>query len=117
MKRKAEQGSMQIQGEVQELVIEEMLRESFPFDVISEVGKGVRGADCIQIVRNQFGQECGKIIYESKRTKNFSLEWIEKLKKDMRNMGVDVAVIVTQCYTQGMDCFGQKDGVWICSDR
>ena len=115
MKRKAEQGSMQLQGEVQELILEDLLRSSFPFDVISEVGKGVRGADCVQVVRNQFGQECGKIIYESKRTTAFSMEWIEKLKKDMRNIGVDVAVIVTQCYPKGMDCFGEKDGVWICS--
>lgn len=115
MKRKAEQGSMQLQGEVQELVLEELLRENFPFDVISEVGKGVRGADCIQTVRNNFGQECGRIIYESKRTKDFSNDWIDKLKKDMRAIGVDVAVIVSQCYPKGMDCFGQKDGVWICS--
>ncbi|SDO67972.1 hypothetical protein SAMN05421820_11816 [Pedobacter steynii] len=115
MKRKAEQGSMQLQGEVQELILEELLRSVFPFDLITEVGKGVRGADCVHHVRNQFGQECGKIIYESKRTKDFSMEWIEKLKKDMRSMGVDVAVIVTQCYPKGMDCFGEKDGVWICS--
>jgi hypothetical protein len=115
MKRKAEQGSMQLQGEVQELILEELLRNTFPFDLIEEVGKGVRGADCVHNVRNQFGQECGRIIYESKRTKDFSLEWIEKLKKDMRSMGVDVAVIVTQCYPKGMDCFGEKDGVWICS--
>lgn len=115
MKRKAEQGSMQLQGEVQELILEEMLREYFPFDLITEVGKGVRGADCIQVVRNQFGQECGKIIYESKRTKAFSVEWIEKLKKDMRSMGVDVPVIVTQNYPPDMETFGQKDGVWICS--
>ncbi|NRF38911.1 DUF2130 domain-containing protein [Pedobacter foliorum] len=115
MKRKAEQGSMQLQGEVQELILEELLRNAFPFDLISEVGKGVRGADCVHHVRNQFGQECGKIIYESKRTKDFSMEWIEKLKKDMRSMGVDVAVIVTQAYPKGMDCFGEKDGVWICS--
>ena len=115
MKRKHEQGSMQLQGEVQELILEDLLRSSFPFDVITEVGKGVRGADCVQVVRNQFGQECGKIIYESKRTTAFSMEWIEKLKKDMRNIGVDVAVIVTQCYPKGMDCFGEKDGVWICS--
>ncbi|MES2458480.1 MAG: DUF2130 domain-containing protein [Bacteroidota bacterium] len=115
MKRKAEQGSMQLQGEVQELILEELLRNTFPFDLISEVGKGVRGADCVHLVRNQFGQECGKIIYESKRTKDFSMEWIEKLKKDMRSMGVDVAVIVTQCYPKGMDCFGERDGVWICS--
>ena len=115
MKRKAEQGSMQLQGEVQELILEELLRNAFPFDLITEVGKGVRGADCVHHVRNQFGQECGKIIYESKRTKDFSMEWIEKLKKDMRSMGVDVAVIVTQSYPKGMDCFGEKDGVWICS--
>ncbi len=115
MKRKAEQGSMQLQGEVQELILEELLRNTFPFDLVDEVGKGVRGADCVHIVRNQFGQECGKIIYESKRTKDFSMEWIEKLKKDMRGMGVDVAVIVTQCYPKGMDCFGERDGVWICS--
>lgn len=115
MKRKAEQGSMQLQGEVQELILEELLRESFPFDLIGEVGKGVRGADCIQTVRNKFGLECGRIIYESKRTKDFGGDWIDKLKKDMRAIGVDVAVIVSQCYPKGMDCFGEKDGVWICS--
>ena len=115
MRRKAEQGSMQLQGEVQELILEEMLRTYFPFDLVTEVGKGVRGADCVQTVRNQFGQECGKIIYESKRTKEFGGDWIEKLKKDMRNTGADVAVIVTQCYPKEMDCFGEKDGVWICS--
>ncbi|MES2445594.1 MAG: DUF2130 domain-containing protein [Bacteroidota bacterium] len=115
MKRKADQGSMQLQGEAQELILEELLRNTFPFDLIEEVGKGVRGADCVHNVRNQFGQECGRIIYESKRTKDFSMEWIEKLKKDMRSMGVDVAVIVTQAYPKGMDCFGEKDGVWICS--
>lgn len=115
MKRKAEQGSMQLQGEVQEVILEELLRTNFPFDMIGEVGKGVRGADCIQTVRNQFGQECGRIIYESKRTNAFSNEWIEKLKKDMRNTGADIAVIVTQCYPKDMDCFGERDGVWICS--
>jgi len=115
MKRKAEQGSMQLQGEVQELILEELLRVSFPFDKVEEVGKGIRGADCIQTVRNSFGQECGKIIYESKRTRDFSADWVEKLKKDMRSVGVDVAVIVSQCYPKGMDCFGELDGVWVCS--
>ncbi|MFT3827586.1 MAG: DUF2130 domain-containing protein [Chitinophagaceae bacterium] len=115
MKRKAEQGSMQLQGEVQELALEEMLRSTFPFDQVSEVGKGVRGADCIQIVRNNFGQECGKIIYESKRTKDFSAEWIEKLKADMRSLGADIAVIVTQAMPKDMDRFGEKNGVWICT--
>ncbi len=115
MRRKAEQGSMQLQGEVQELALEEMLKASFPFDVISEVGKGVRGADCIQTVRNNFGQECGKIIFESKRTKDFAADWIEKLKADMRSQGADVAVIVTQALPKDMDSFGEKNGVWICS--
>lgn len=115
MKRKAEQGSMQLQGEVQELALEEMLRTSFPFDEISEVGKGVRGADCIQTVRNNFGQECGKIIYESKRTNAFGTDWIEKLKTDMRSLGAEIAVIVTKTMPKEMDCFGIKDGVWICS--
>ncbi|QQL51546.1 DUF2130 domain-containing protein [Mucilaginibacter ginkgonis] len=115
MKRKAEQGSMQLQGEAQELVLEELLRTHFPFDLIGEVGKGVRGADCTQTVRNQFGQECGTIIYESKRTNAFGGDWIEKLKKDMRSTGAHIAVIVTQCYPKDMDCFGEKEGVWICS--
>ncbi len=115
MKRKQEQGSMQLQGEVQELALEELLRMSYPFDIVEEVGKGVRGADCIQTVRNNMGQECGKIIYESKRTKDFSNEWIEKLKADMRNLGADVAVIVTQAMPKDMDGFGERDGVWICN--
>ena len=115
MKRKAEQGSMQSQGESQELLLEELLRTAFPFDVITEVGKGVRGADCIQTVRNNTGQECGRIIFESKRTKDFSNEWIDKLKTDMRSLGTDVAVIVTQAFPKDMDRFGEKEGVWICS--
>ncbi len=115
MRRKAEQGSMQLQGEVQELALEQMLAAAFPFDVISEVGKGVRGADCIQTVRNNFGQECGRIIYESKRTKDFGSDWIEKLKADMRSQGADVAVIVTQALPKDLDRFGEKDGVWICT--
>lgn len=114
MRRKAEQGSMQLQGEVQELALEAMLQSSFPFDMINEVGKGVKGADCIQTVRNSFGQECGKIIYESKRTKDFGGDWIEKLKADMRSLGADVAVIVTQAMPKDMDGFGEKNGVWIC---
>jgi hypothetical protein len=115
MKRKAEQGSMQLQGEAQELLLEELLQSTFPFDKIEEVGKGVRGADCIQIVRNQLGNEAGKIIYESKRTKDFGNDWIEKLKTDMRNLGADVAVIVTQALPKEMERFGEKDGVYICT--
>jgi hypothetical protein len=115
MKRKAEQGSMQLQGEVQETALEEILRNAFPFDVISEVGKGIRGADCIQMVRNNFGQECGKIIYESKRTENFGGDWIEKFKKDMRSTGADIAVLVTKTMPKDLECFGLKEGIWVCT--
>ena len=115
MKRKAEQGSMQMHGEVQELLLEELLKSSFPFDEIVEVGKGVRGADCIQVVRNNLGQEAGKIIYESKRTTAFAQEWIEKLKADMRSQGADIAIIVTQAFPKDMERFGEKEGVYICS--
>lgn len=114
MKRKAEQGSMQLQGEVQELALEELLRLTFPFDNIVEVAKGTTGADCIQIVKNNIANECGKIIYESKRTKAFTNEWIEKLKRDMRAQQADIAVIVTETLPKDMDSFGFKEGVWIC---
>jgi len=114
MKRRAEQGSMQLQGEVQELALEELLKTAFPFDTISEVGKGVKGADAIQTVRNKQGQDCGKIIYESKRTKAFSNDWIEKLKADMRSQQADVAVLVSEVLPKDMDTFGEKDGIWIC---
>ena len=115
MKRKVEQGSMQLQGEVQELALEQMLRSAFPFDVVCEVGKGVKGADCILTIRNNFGQECGKIIFESKRTKDFGTDWIEKLKADMRAEGAELGVIVTQAMPKGMDRFGDRDGIWVCS--
>ena len=115
MQRKAEQGSMQMQGEVQELALEELLRHTFPFDMIEEVGKGVKGADAIQTVRNPLGKECGKIIYESKNTKAFGGDWIDKLKHDMRSSQADIAVIVTETMPKDMDRFGMKDGVWICN--
>jgi hypothetical protein len=115
MRRKAEQGSTQLQGEIQELALEQMLASSFPFDIISEVPKGVRGADCIQVVRNSNEQECGKIIYESKRTVNFGGDWIEKLKIDKITLGADIAVIVTRTMPKDMDYFGIKEGVWVCT--
>jgi len=115
MKRKAEQGSMQLQGEVQELAIEEILKSLFPFDQISEVGKGIKGADVIQIVRNKFGNDCGTILYESKRTKSFSNEWIQKLKADTVSIKADICIIVTEALPDGIDRIGQKDGVWICT--
>ena len=115
LKRKSEQGSMQLQGESQEKLLEEILKENFPFDTVEEVGKGVEGADCVQIIRNHTGKECGKIIYESKRTKAWSNNWIDKLKADMRNKGADVAILVTQVFPKDMDRFGEKDGVWVCN--
>ncbi|MBS1512965.1 MAG: DUF2130 domain-containing protein [Bacteroidetes bacterium] len=115
LKRKSEQGSMQLQGEAQELLLEDILKEHFPFDVIEEVGKGVEGADCIQMVRNNSGVVCGKIIYESKRTKAWSNNWIDKLKNDMRSSNSDVAILVSQVFPRDMEKFGEKDGIWICN--
>lgn len=115
MKRRAEQSSMQRQGEAQELLLEEILKEIFPFDLIEEVGKGVEGADCIQTIRNSSGKECGKIIYESKRTRGWSNNWIEKLKNDKRNRSADVAILVTQTFPKDMERFGEKEGIWICN--
>jgi hypothetical protein len=115
LKRKSEQGSMQLQGEAQELLLEKMLKEYFPFDLIEEVGKGVRGADCIMTIRNSVGMTCGKIIFESKRTKEWSNAWIDKLKTDMRQTQADVAVLVTQVFPKDMESFGFRDGVWVCS--
>jgi hypothetical protein len=115
MKRKSEQGSMQLQGEVQELALEDLLRTTFPYDIISEVGKGIKGADAIHQVNNHLGQCCGTIIYESKRTQAFSDGWVEKLKADMRSTGADIAIIVTQVMPRDMERFGQRGGVWVCN--
>ncbi len=115
MKRKAEQGSMQLQGEVQELGIEEILKNIFPFDIISEVAKGVKGADVVQTVKNKFNSDCGIILYESKRTKVFTNEWISKLKTDAVAIKADICIIVTEALPDGIDRIGQKDGVWICT--
>lgn len=115
MKRKQEQGSMQLQGEVQELAIEEWLMSQFPLDTIDEIKKGARGADCIQIVNTQSRLNCGKIYYESKRTKEFQSGWIQKFKADMREKGVDAGVLVTEAMPAGYSRMGILDGVWICS--
>jgi hypothetical protein len=115
MRRKADQGSMQLQGEVQELALEKLLQGAFPFDLVEPIGKGVRGADCTLTVRNSTGQECGKIIYESKRTKNFETDWVDKLKNDMRQQSAQVAILVTRVMPRDMSCFGEKNGIWICN--
>ena len=114
MRRKAEQGSMQMQGEVQELALEDLLARTYPFDKIDEVPKGIRGADSIQTVINSSQQACGSIVYESKRTKNFAKDWIDKLKQDQITCKADIAVLVTEVLPSDMDRFGEKEGVWIC---
>ncbi|WP_441712040.1 DUF2130 domain-containing protein [Helicobacter pylori] len=113
--RKAELSSQQFQGEVQELAIEEFLRQKFPLDCIEEIKKGQRGGDCIQVVHTREFQNCGKIYYESKRTKEFQKAWIEKLKSDMREIGADVGVIVSEALPKEMERMGLFEGVWVCS--
>lgn len=115
MKRKMEQGSMQLQGEIMEIALEEMLRNSFRNDIVAEVPKGYNGADCVLTVRNEMSQQCGTIVFESKRTKNFANDWIDKLKTDSRNINADIAVLVTEVLPKDMDKFGMKDGIWICT--
>ena len=115
MKRKQDQGSMQLQGEVQELAIEEWLSVQFPLDTIEEVKKGARGGDCIQIVNTRSRQNCGKMYYESKRTKDFQSNWIEKFKTDMREKNADIGVLVTEAMPSDLDRMGIKDGIWVCS--
>ncbi|MBW2263648.1 MAG: DUF2130 domain-containing protein, partial [Deltaproteobacteria bacterium] len=113
--RKAEQGSMQVQGEVQELAIQEWLESRFPLDTIEEIKKGQRGADCLQVVNTRSRTSCGTIYYESKRTKAFQPAWIEKFKNDIRERGADIGVLVTEAMPADMDRMGLREGVWICS--
>ncbi|WRG30837.1 DUF2130 domain-containing protein [Helicobacter pylori] len=113
--RKAELSSQQFQGEVQELAIEEFLRQKFPLDSVEEIKKGQRGGDCIQVVHTREFQNCGKIYYESKRTKEFQKAWVEKLKNDMREIGADVGVIVSEALPKEMERMGLFEGVWVCS--
>ncbi|CAC9975328.1 DUF2130 domain-containing protein [Flavobacterium panici] len=115
MKRKQEQGSMQLQGEVMELAIEEWLANNFPLDSIDEIKKGANGADCLQIVNTRELQNCGSIYYESKRTKAFQPSWIEKFKNDIRIKRANIGVLVTEVMPAGMERMGMRDGIWICT--
>ncbi len=115
MKRKQEQGSMQLQGEVQELAIEEWLTSQFPLDSIEEIKKGARGGDSLQTVNTRSVQNCGTIYYESKRTKDFQPSWIEKFKADIREKGANIGVLVTEVMPTGMERMGLKEGIWICN--
>ena len=113
--KKAEQGSMQVQGEAQELVIEDWLASEFPLDTIEEIKKGARGADCLQTVNTHNRQNCGTIYYESKRTKAFGGNWIEKFKADIREKDANIGVLVTETMPNGMPRMGLVEGVWVCS--
>ncbi len=113
LKRKAEQGSQKIQGEVLELELEQLLKDEFPFDEINSVSSGIRGADISHIVKTQSGQVCGKILWETKRTKSWHDKWVQKLKDDQREAKADLAVIVSETLPKGFHHFRQINGVWV----
>ncbi len=114
MRRKAQQGSMQVQGESLEVDFENALREAFPTDELSEVPKGIRGGDLLLTVRSPSGRKAGVLAIETKQTKNWSDSWVSKLKEDQRNVAADIGLIVSSVLPIDIDRFGQKDGVWVC---
>jgi hypothetical protein len=113
LKRRAEQGSQQLQGEVQELELESLLSNKFPADKIIPVEKGQLGADALQKVVGKTGQVCGTILWESKRTKNWSDGWLVKLRQDQREAKADIAIIVTQALPKDLESFDIIEGVWV----
>ncbi len=117
LKRKAEQGSQQLQGEVQELVLEESLTKEFPTDAISPVPKGEHGGDVLQRVNGPAGQPCGTILWESKRTKNWSDSWLAKLRADQRVAKAEICAIVSQALPKEIETFGERENVWIAHPR
>lgn len=117
-KRTASAGSQQTQGEVQELDMENALRNAFPADSIVPVGKGETGADTKQIVRSPSGKTvCGVILWESKRTKNWSDSWLQKLKDDTRKVNADISAMVTQVLPDSIDGMGLVEGIWVCERK
>ena len=115
LQRKAEQSSQQAQGESLELALEHQLRTQFPLDRIEPVAKGEFGGDVLQHVHDQAGQLCGKILWESKRTKAWSDSWLTKLKGDQRAAHADLAVIVSQTMPKDVTHFDHMDGIWVSS--
>jgi len=113
LKRKAEVGSQEAQGEALEEELQEHLERTFPYDKFQEVKKGTRGADILQTVHNSTGKECGKILWESKNTKDFQKTWIPKLKKDQQEATADIAVIMSVALPDEIDSFDMYDGVWV----
>jgi len=117
LKRKAEQGSQQLQGEVQELELESLLRAKFPRDTIEPVPKGEHGGDVLQRVVNPLGQSCGTILWETKRTKNWSDSWLVKLREDQRAAKAEIAILVSQALPKDIETFELVDGVWVTPPR
>lgn len=115
--RKAEQGSQQLQGEVQELALENLLRAKFPFDAIEPVPKGDYGGDVLHRVMGNGGQLGGTILWETKRTRNWSDMWLAKLREDQRTAKAEIAVIVSQTLPKGVETFEMVDGVWVTHPR
>jgi len=113
LKRKAEQGSQQLQGEVQELELEAVLSTKFPYDSIEPVPKGEHGGDILQRVNGHLGQRCGTILWESKRTKNWSDGWLTKLREDQRAAKAEISIIVSQALPKDVETFEHIDGVWV----
>lgn len=113
LKRRAEQGSQQLQGEVQELELEALLTSKFPQDQIQPVAKGEHGGDVLHRVAGSFGQPCGTILWESKRTKNWSDGWLTKLREDQRQAKAEIAIIVSQALPKEVETFEFIDGVWV----
>ena len=117
LKRKAEQGSQQLQGEVQEIELEATLKARFPHDVIEPVAKGEFGGDILQRVVGPGGQPCGTILWESKRTKNWSPGWLTKLRDDQHKAGADVALILSNALPNGVHNFDHVEGIWVTETR
>jgi len=117
LKKRAEQGSQQLQGEVQELELERILAAKFPLDKIDPVPKGEFGGDILHSVVGQIGQDCGKILWECKRTKNWSDGWLPKLREDQRAAKAEIAVIISQTLPKGVDTFDLVDGVWVAHPK
>lgn len=113
LKRKSEQGSMQIQGEVLEISLEELLKTKFPTDDITPVPKGIKGADILQKVYSSNGVYCGSILWETKRTKSWSNGWVSKLKDDQREIKAEIAIIATEAMPSEINSFGMLNGIWI----
>lgn len=117
LKRKAEQGSQQLQGEVQELELEGVLRDKFPLDSVEPVPKGEFGGDALQRVISPGGRPAGSILWESKRTKNWCDGWLIKLRDDQRKANADLSVLVSQALPKGIDTFDVIEGVWVVHPR